>query len=89
MTWTPRPGHVEKAHAIVCQEYARFRAAGGSATSPYIYFLSLQASHRRTLQRQGVDVSDIELHTLGLFIDGVPTTVDLRELAPDIFGEPA
>jgi hypothetical protein len=80
------PSSLEKAHAIVCQEYARFRANGGSATSPYVYFATLQASRRRALRAQGR--GDFELYELGIFNDGAPTIVDLRKLAPDVFGEP-
>ena len=77
---------LDKAHKMVCDQYAQFRATGGNASSgPYAYFLSVQSGLRRALKRQGR--GDFELHELMVIRDdGTQVVVDLRELAPEIFG---
>jgi hypothetical protein len=78
---------LDKAHAMVCKQYAQHRAEGETASSPYAYFLMFQASNRQTLKRQGR--GDFELWELAIIRDdGTSTIVDLRNLAPDVFGEP-
>jgi hypothetical protein len=78
---------LDKANKMVCDQYAQHRAAGGTASSPYAYFLVVQASNRRTLQRLGR--GDFELWELSIVRDdGTSTIVDLRNLAPDVFGDP-
>jgi len=78
---------LDLAHKKVCDEYAKHRAAGGSASSPYAYFMLVQASNRRALKRLGR--GDFELwELLVIRDDGTQVVVDLRHLAPDVFGEP-
>ena len=77
---------LEKAHQIVVQEYRRARDAGDAASSPYAYFLLRQQNLKRLLQQQGR--GDFELHEMQTTGSEGPVVVDLRYLAPDVFGAP-
>jgi hypothetical protein len=88
MSEKPTQADLDKADNIVFRQYQQFRAGGGTAPSPYLYFLTVQSALRRSLELQGRG-SDFKLYELLVVRDdGTQVVVDLRYLAPDIFGEP-
>lgn len=87
MTVKPTQADLDKAHEKVCRKYAQFRAEGGTSTSPYVYFHLLQSGLRRQIRNRGR--GDFEIYELLIVRDdGTQATIDLRYLAPDVFGEP-